>query len=304
MKGFLSKLMLFGGFAIITHVIAGYHMNGNTDPMYLRLTPQDNNGLILGTSRAAQAICPDDILCHKSIFNASFTLYTSPYGDVYFNYIKKQMNRESRDQVFVFCVDPWSLSTDVDSITEEEILVENKMLLATTQSISLPNWEFLIEQFAFGWGRIIREHYHPSSDKYLHKNGWLEVKRKVNKLVDDQNRANKIMVYKREAFESNHPSAYRMLVLKRMIQELRVYGKVIMVRLPVHPDFFELEKAFWPSFEDEMQQLAKDEGVFFWSPKELNVELPFNDGHHMNREGSHRFGRLLNEQLVRLKASK
>jgi hypothetical protein len=52
-----------------------------------------------------------------------------------------------------------------------------------------------------------------------------------------------------------------------------------------------------------MEQLAKEEGVFFWSPKGLNTELPFNDGHHMNKEGSHRFGRLLNEQLARLKAS-
>jgi hypothetical protein len=48
MKGFLNKLLLFGGFAFITHVIAGYHMNGNTDTNYFRFTTSKNTGMILG----------------------------------------------------------------------------------------------------------------------------------------------------------------------------------------------------------------------------------------------------------------
>jgi hypothetical protein len=49
--------------------------------------------------------------------------------------------------------------------------------------------------------------------------------------------------------------------------------------------------------------LAQEEGVIFWSPKELNTELPFNDGHHMNIKGSHRFSGLLNQKIVALKGN-
>jgi hypothetical protein len=301
MKWFLYKLLVFGAIALLTHVIAGYHMNGDTDTNYLRFTPQENTGLILGTSRAAQAICPGDLDVHPGLFNASFSMYTSPYGEVYFEYIKKQMNKRARDQFFIFCVDPWSLSSSIDSLTGEEMFVEENKLLAMTRSISFPNWEFMIEQCAYGWGNIIMEHYRPTSSMFLHSNGWLEVNRPYDEVRVEKRRANKLKGYKKDVFVSNRPSDYRKRELRRMLQDMKGYGKVMMVRIPVHPDFFDLEQAFWPSFENEMKQLAKEEGVFFWSPKELNSELPFNDGHHMNKEGSHRFSGLLNAKVDSLK---
>ncbi len=301
MKGFLSKLLLFGGFAFITHVIAGYHMNGNTDTNYLRFTPSKNTGMILGNSRAAQAISPDDLKAHLGLFNAAFALNTSPYGEVYHRYIKKQLNEEARDQVFVFCVDPWSLSSPFDPQTGQEGMVEESKFIATTSSIADPNWEFMIEQYAYGWGNIIREHYRPTSGMFLHTNGWLEVNRVYDAVRAEKRRANKLKGYKAEVFVSNRPSDYRKKELRKMLQEMKGYGKVMMVRLPIHPDFFEMEQAFWPSFENEMEQLAQEEGVIFWSPKEMNTELPFNDGHHMNIKGSHRFGEILNQRIVALK---
>ncbi len=302
MKGFLHKLLFFGAFAFITHVIAGYHMNGNTDTNYLRFTPSNNTGMILGNSRAAQAISPDDLKAHLGLFNAAFALNTSPYGEVYHRYIKKQLNEEARDQVFVFCVDPWSLSSPFDPQTGREGMVEESKFLATTTTIADPNWEFMIEQYAYGWGNIIREHYRPTSGMFLHSNGWLEVNREYDATRAEKRRANKLKGYKAEVFVSNRPSDYRKKELRKMLQEMKGYGKVMMVRLPVHPDFFEMEQAFWPSFESEMNEIAAQEGITFWSPKELNEQLTFNDGHHMNYKSSHRFSGLLNEKIAALKA--
>ena len=64
MNRFAIKLLVFVVFAGLTHLIAGYHMNGHTDTNYLRFTPSGNKGLIMGNSRAAQAICPDDLSAH------------------------------------------------------------------------------------------------------------------------------------------------------------------------------------------------------------------------------------------------
>lgn len=302
MKGFLYKLMVFGAIAILTHVVAGYHMNGETDTNYLRFTPSKNAGLIMGNSRAAQAICPDDIKSHDGLFNAGFALNTSPYGEVYRTYLMKQLNEDQKNQFFVFCVDPWSLSSPMNQETGEDVWVEQSKFIATTQTIANPNWEFIIEQYGYGWGNIIREHYRPTSGMYLHKNGWLEVKREYNEDRAAKRRSEKLAGYKNEVFVSNHPSAARKASLKKLIREMKKRGRVLMVRIPVHPDFFELEQAFWPGFESEMIEIAVQEGITFWSPKELNKQLKFNDGHHMNYQSSHRFSGLLNEKIATLKA--
>ncbi len=301
MKGFLYKLLVFGAIALLTHVIAGYHMNGDTDTNYLRFTPNKNTGLILGNSRAAQAICPDDITSHEGLFNAGFSLNTSPYGEIYQAFLIKHINQENKNQFFVFCVDPWSLSSPVDSISGDDVRVERDKFVATTRSIAYPNWEFIIEQYPYGWGNIIKEHYRPTSGMHLHRNGWLEINRVYDDTRSSQRRALKIQSYRNDVFVNHHPSDYRKAVLRGMIREMSKLGKVMLVRIPTHPDFFELEHEFWPTFEQEMDKLSKDEEVFFWSPKELNEQLIFNDGHHMNYMSSHRFSGLLNEKIAAVK---
>lgn len=301
MKGFLYKLLVFGAIALLTHVIAGYHMNGDTDTNYLRFTPNKNTGLILGNSRAAQAVCPDDITSHEGLFNAGFSLTTSPYGEGYYSYLKRQLNDSKGEQLFIFCVDPWSLSSAKDSVTGAEIFSEETKWVASTGSISYPNWEFMIEQYPYGWGNIIREHYRPTSGMFLHQNGWLEVKREYNELRAAKRRASKLSGYRKDVYVTNHPSASRKGTLRKIIQELKKKGRVMMVRIPVHLDFFEMEQAFWPSFESEMNEIAAKEGITFWSPKELNEQLTYNDGHHMNHKSSHMFSGLLNEKIAAFK---
>lgn len=301
MKGFLVKLFAFGFFALVTHVIAGYYMNGHTDTNYLRFTPNMNAGLIVGNSRAAQAICPYDIGSHAGLFNASFSLQTSPYGEAYYTYLMKQLNQKDEGQFFVVCVDPWSLSSAMNLETGEDVWIENNKFVATTVTLSDPNWEFIVDQYAYGWGNIILERYRPTSGMYLHKNGWLEVQREYNQARATKRRMDKLGGYKREVFIQNKPSKNRKVWLQKLIREMKSRGKVLMVRIPVHPDFFEMEQTFWPGFEKEMNDMASKEGVVFWSPRALNEELYFNDGHHMNYKSSHRFSQLLNQEIRAVK---
>jgi hypothetical protein len=303
MKGFLYKLLVFGAFALLTHVIAGYHMNGDTDPNYMRLTPNTNTGLVIGTSRAAQAICPSDINDHIGMFNAAFSLYTSPYGEVYYNFVMKVLNQDRFDQFFVLCVDPWSLSICKGDNKGEDKWPELQRFLARSNFITYPNWSFILDQYDRGWGNIIMEHYRPTADMFLHQNGWLEVKRKYDASKSEKYRAGKLRNYRNEIYSLNKPSKERMIWLKKMIAELKKKGTVLMIRIPVHTDFFEMEHSFWPSFESEMYDVAMHEGITFWSPKELNEQLIFNDGHHMNYNSSHQFSRLLNQKIATLKGN-
>ncbi len=298
MKSFLIKLVVFGSIAVLSHIVAGYFMNGTTDSNYLRFLRYPNHGLIIGTSRAAQAICPDDMVQHSGLFNAGFSMLTSPYGPAYTKYILKQLDTTQRSQAFVLCVDPWSLSSAFDSITGEENWIENDKMVGETERLMNPNWEYLIEQYSYGWGNIILEHYRPTQGMILHDNGWLEVQRKFDPAKAKIRQGGKLENYKKDVGAGRRPSTARVESLRNLIRMLRPYGKVMLVRIPCSAEFRAFEQQFWQSFDQEMLSLGNTEKVQYWNPEELNRVLPFNDGHHMNYVGAHQFSKMVDRSLL------
>jgi hypothetical protein len=291
---FIKKLSPFLLVAILTHGIAGFFMNGDTDTNYLRFTPIANSGLIIGTSRAAQAICPDDITIHPNLFNACFSMNASPYGPIYSDYIKKIIDTTQLEQLFILSVDPWALSSNFDSIVGSEKFTEENWMVSKTKYIMYPNFEFIIDQYGYGWGKIILEHYRPTSGMFLHNNGWLEVDRIYNEQKANQRRAGKLKNYSKELKANRQPSIQRLSAFIDLVKWLKNFGNIVIVRIPVHPEFYELEYRFWPSFNTVIDSVCQAQNIHYWHPDHLNTELPFNDGHHMNRSGSHRFSGFLN----------
>ncbi|MEY2937708.1 MAG: hypothetical protein RL062_297 [Bacteroidota bacterium] len=299
MRAFVIKVSVFGMIAILCHFAAGYFMNGHTDSNYLRFLKHPNKGMIIGTSRTAQEICPDDLNLHPGLFNAGFSMMTSPYGEAYTAYIFRQLDTTRKDQTFVLCVDPWSLSSLFDTIGGTEIWTENDKMVAQTRSLMSPNWEYLIEQYAYGWGNIVLEHYRPTQGMVLHDNGWLEVQRQYDPVKAKVRQGGKLENYKKDVGSGRRPSPARWEALKNLIHQLQPLGKVMLIRIPCSPEFRAFEQQFWMDFDQRMLDLGKEEKVRYWNPEELNSVLPFNDGHHMNYVGAHQFSKLLDVELGR-----
>lgn len=297
MKSFLIKIAVFGLVAFICHLVAGLFMNGNTDPYYLKFTPHANTGLVVGTSRASQGICPSDLKNHPGLFNAAFTLNTSPFGPRYNRYLDKMMNKVDRNQHFIVCVDPWSLSSVIDSLSGLEKWGEDQNFVAKTNSISNPNWEYLIEQYAFGWGHIIKERWHPTQPMTVHDDGWLEVHKTYDAQVAQRKVRGKMENYKREALPNRHPSQARLQALQTLIERMRPYGQVLLVRIPCDPLFREMEDQFWPTFNTVLEEVAVKNNVTYCHPDSLNTRLPFHDGNHLHHSGAHLFSAFLDTQL-------
>ena len=102
----------------IAHIVVAFFGDGKTDAYYLRLTTPKQKSLILGTSRAAQGIFPEEFQdlidtfnFEGPLYNFAFTALNSPYGEHYFSAIQQKLDPAAKNGLFVLTVDPWSLSS-------------------------------------------------------------------------------------------------------------------------------------------------------------------------------------------------
>jgi hypothetical protein len=92
MKRFLIRTSICGiaaiGICFLYLIVIGLNYGNKFDPYYGRLTSLHPQGLIIGSSRSAQALEPKYIA--DNLYNFSFTLATSSYDQSYLNFIKQK----------------------------------------------------------------------------------------------------------------------------------------------------------------------------------------------------------------------
>ena len=196
MKKFLSELSLF--LIVLLSFIFFYFKisaDGYTDPFYLRFSSEKKSNLILGASRAAQGIQPKILnnINNKKFFNFSFTNLHSPFGDTYLNAINRKLNKRSKEQIFIVCVNPWTLSSICDNPENESDFRELKTELASTNFYDLnPNFIYLLKNYSKPFYMLLRKDKH----MLLHKNGWLEINIEMDSLSIEKRLIEKIITYK------------------------------------------------------------------------------------------------------------
>ena len=141
MKKFLFKLFLF----LITFFLFIYIFFSKLedqlaqDNFYFKFTTPKQSSMILGTSRALQGLIPEIINkeLNIDIYNYAFTVMNSSYGPSYLNSIKKKLNKNSKDGVFILAVDPWSISTKFNPSDDLNYAVS-----ASFFSLYIKSWRF------------------------------------------------------------------------------------------------------------------------------------------------------------------
>jgi hypothetical protein len=287
MKQFLLKTGVAAGLAVALHLLAGLMADGWTDAYYLRFTGERQQNLILGTSRAAQGISPAELNAEldRRFFNFGFTGMTSPYGEVYLRATLEKLDPAAGDGMFILAVDPWGLSSLVDSKTGEERLPEETEVLNEICSFNAtPNYEYLVREYSAGWGRIILNSLgFFRSELYLHDTGWLEVERPTDTTVVAERTLAKLKSY-RESLPRRLRSQTRLAGLEHMIDTLQRHGKVFLVRLPVSQGFRELEEEYWPDFDQLMEDIAaRHDSVPYLRMQDELPHVQFTDGNHIAR---------------------
>jgi len=181
MKLFLLKTGIFSLFSVVGILSVFLLADGTTDEYYHRLTTPKQNSMIVGTSRAANALRPDvfDEILTKStenkFFNYSFNVFASSYSPVYYRSIKRKLDKNTTDGYFILSVTPWNLSNRPGECDETLSFRENKDFLAGLWFVNLrPNFFYLIRSYQHSYLQIIENRRTPPLP-YLHENGWLEI---------------------------------------------------------------------------------------------------------------------------------
>ena len=314
MYRFLKNILIISFIIIAIHLILANFDDGSTDNFYLRFTSPKQNSLIIGTSRSAQGIHPDiidsilDLEEINSMYNYSFSINNSSYGEQYYNAIKNKINTESKDGLFIVTVDPWSISLDT-TLNEHEIDIES-VFYSMRYYNSSPNYEYLIKQYKKGWGNILLKRIESNilsnkiddigkvngSYTYLRKDGLLEVYTRMDSSYVSQNIQKKIKSYIK-LVARNKFSDYRFDYLKKTIELLNDYGKVYLVRMPVHKSLLKIEDSFDPYFDKRMIILANNMDIEYLDFSIESDEYSYTDGNHLYIEDAKRFSVTLSERI-------
>lgn len=301
MKRFLVKSFRTFILIVALHaIVLLFFANGRIDNFYLRFTSPKQTSLILGNSRSAQGLLPhviDSALnLDPGIFNYSFTVNRSPYGPYYEEAIFRKLLK-SDSGIFIIAVDPWSLSLSPGE-KEEVITFEEKETIpyAVRNPNRKYNVEYLMQNYFSGWGDMIIANTLRTDQTILHENGWLE----VNVLYDEDEYLDRIKskskIYNEYA-RNYRFSQVRLDYLKNLIEKLSMYGRVYLVRLPIHTIISSIEEEHFSSFDKSIRTLSKKLNVPYYRFSTNDSLYTYTDGNHLYKESGALVSKMLADSI-------
>jgi hypothetical protein len=299
LKQFLLHIGVWGALvAFIFGSVIAYHAGPRTDYFYNRFTQPKADNLILGSSRAAQGIRPDQ-LSGTSFFNFSFTNYNSPYGNCYLDAAKKKFSK-SENSVTILEVNPFVLSNykrnmeDGTEVFEECETAPSNMWMTDAD----PNFEYIIRNYSEDLRTLTGIKPRPHAI-FLHGDGWLEIEIPFDTTYFRKNTIEKVKNYN-ELIEKMQPSQNRWQALEKTASYFSDYGRVVFVRIPVSPEMEEIEESYYPDFEAQITLFAERQGIPYLNYFHLNDSMYFTDGNHLHRESAKKFSKILGADLKKV----
>jgi hypothetical protein len=286
----MRKLIFhFGLFSFLLAVSLYFFLlqfNGKHDDFYLRLTTPQQESLVIGTSRAAQAINPtyiNPLIKPHQLYNYAFSIFHSPFGEIYFNSISKKINKKSKNGIFIVCIDPWSLGVTQDSIHQEITFIEKDFALSGVHFVNQkPNFEYL---FFYSTNTLLDKYLNNNKSTFLHSNGWLEVNIPMDSASIQKRFQDRIIKYT-ERKNSYIRSKERIFWLTKTIDLLQKHGRVFFIRLPVRQQILALENQVWPQFSNFVSDLSRKKQIPFLDFSERSHHYLYTDGLHLHQSSS------------------
>lgn len=283
MKRFVVKCVLWFVVCVTIAALAYSIIDGlgYSDHAYRRLTSHGEKSLIVGTSRPAQAIQPsimEDCLQNlpyaHPVYNFSFNVGESPFGEVYYKAIKKKLGRnEDCNSLFIIAVDPFALSVEQEQ--DKKHFREEGRTLDQIKWYYRPQLKYLfLHCKPREWVRMKHE--------CLHEDGWYE----ITPLSMDSDRVAENIQMKMTDYNSYRivSSPYRLEWLERTITLFQENGTVFMCRVPVSSEMTTWENQQWPSFDEDMMALANKYGIRYFAFADQRNAYRTTDGNHLYKE--------------------
>lgn len=297
MKKFLIYIVVFALPVIPMFLFILGLADGYTDPFYLRFTTPRQKNMILGTSRAAQGLQPrifTEVL-DRDFYNYSFTVVHSPYGPTYLNSIKKKVDPDGKEGIFIVTVDPWSISSTTADPNDSTHFEEVNLCVGNTPFVHMnPNYWYLIENLGGDINKVLNN---DNSALFLNDDGWLEVTVPMDTASVNKRIQMSMKHYAEDNLPIFHFSPLRLEYLKKTIRFLNGYGKVYLVRLPVYKRMLEIERELMPDFSSKMDEVAPlTEGYLDMTGN--GERYRYTDGNHLYKESGEVVSREIGEWIL------
>ena len=302
MRRFFTKLMMFSIFVLLSMFVIFTIADGSTDAMYLKFTTPQQDALVLGGSRAAQGLQPSQlnlVLNRWDIYNYAFQNPNSPYGDIYFESIKRKLNNNVKNGVFILEVNPWNMIWENTNKSLKN-LTETDNFIANTHYVTLnPNLEYLTESFNSRVVDILENRLTKGQNKtyLIEADGWLHLTIEPDSIGNFSRRKQKINTYTEKLEKEQEFSEYRGESLSKLIQFLKAHGEVYLVRMPVRPEMLMLEDKLLPNFNNIIENISKENQVIYINKMSSNYKYSFVDGHHLDVRSGREFSIELAESI-------
>ena len=305
---FIKKSLIVSVIILMLHIVAAFFANGKTDLLYLKFTSSKQKSLILGTSIPAISILTSQInnsklrdIYEMPIYNLGLTIGHSKYGPEYLDLIKRKLNKDIKNGLFLLHVDPWSLSREKTNFLDDEnyFFERGKLDVIFVNGFLGVNFGYLIKTYPKGWGNIIIDYFKPCP--YLvHDDGWTEVIpenfSKSPSKAKEEEYEDYIEMFNKEIF-----SLTRFKYLEHTIEFLKNYGDVFLVRIPKPKKMRELSNKFLQDFNEKIKNLSVRQNIFFIDLyNDANVYTSY-DGNHLDKNGAKKFTIELVSEILKIK---
>ncbi len=305
MRWFLCNILLFLGLVLGSIVVVFYLADGTTDAFYKKFTSPKQSSLIIGTSRAAQGIQPEVINLHMGVgvYNYAFSRVHTPYGEAYYENIKRKLKTSKEERLFILEVNPWTISTTVDDEKSSTGFKEDNSFIKKVECVDCnSNFEYLISCYQSPYRDLILNRFFSENNVKVtvNDNGWCEVLFQKSNTDYKKIEAQTNERYRLRSKEYIGISEQRLAYLERLIVTLQSYGHVYLVRLPVADGMLRIETEYMPDFDHVITRLSETYKVPYINAMPERHVYGYTDGHHLDILSGKRFSEYLVNQIETL----
>jgi hypothetical protein len=283
---------------LLTFIIPMHFAVKKTDFFYVKFL-HPGNSLILGSSRALRGLDPDllgeNLEIDRPFLNFAFTLANSPFGPKYLNAIQHKIQPSTQNGLYILEVSPLAISTKTSNPEDDERLYrENQKVIDSVLFNSNPNPEYLIKHAERPFYLAFLKAF--QAKRSVHDSGWNPSGRYIEDVANQQI-IKTSTVYAETVFPEYYVSSKRIRSLEKTIEFLIQRGRVIVIRIPVSAEMWDLEEQYMPSFDSVVTEIAQKNGVEYINFKRDSSRFSLIDVHHLSLEASLELSKTLNQYL-------
>lgn len=295
MKKFIIKLAVFSAIAIGIILLLLERYKGTVDYFYTKFTTPKQHSIIVGDSRSFQGIQPSVINSELHgdfelpMYNYSFTIAQIAFGDALLESIKRKVDPNTKNGLFILSVHPWVLSErDYDDIKAGKFFEVDGPPHNMTYVDMNPNPEYFFRNYNFFHFKAVFR-----SASIVHEDGWLE-----EPTIAKDPKKQEIWIPALEKYSKAwKKSDYRLNGLEKTIAYLEKHGTVVLVRMPNSAKIVSIEETYWPGFDNQLRIIAKKNNVRYFTYSNSGNAFWTYDGVHLDKFEGARFSKSLCDSI-------